>query len=108
MLLFNAFNSHANKRTDVVVRKVKANIGELKSYQDKGKIVSSKKKPTFVPRYISKAKKEVGQSYDVQGNVLGGLTLPIKRIDAINLSWKLLREFVAQIHLKICHSLQNV
>lgn len=97
-------NMLASKRIDVVVRKVKASIRELESYPDNGKIMSSKKKPTFVPRYVLTVKKEAGQSFDIQGNVLGRLTLPIKCIDAINLSLKLLREFVLKHKQRLLQS----
>ncbi|KAF3658802.1 putative TMV resistance protein N-like [Capsicum annuum] len=59
-------------------------------------VSSSKKKATPVLRYIPNVKKEKDHSFDAQDNVLGGPTLPIKQIDAINPSSRILGEFVAQ------------
>ena len=57
--------------------------------------MSSKKKLTSRLCYVPKAKKEQDQSSNLQENALRGLTLPIIRIDAINLSSKLPEKSVA-------------
>ena len=62
----------------------------------KGNILSSKKKLTYRICYVPKAKKEQDQPSNLKENALGGQTLPIRRIDAINLSSKLLEKSVAQ------------
>lgn len=72
----------------------KAVPSSIKSH--KGHVVSCGKKVTHVLRYVPKMKNGEYQSYDLQINVLRSLTLPIKRIEPIKLSLKLLGEFVAQ------------
>ena len=56
---------------------------------NEGKIMSSKKKQNSRLCYFPKAKKEQDQPSNLEENALRGLTLPIRRIDAINLSSKL-------------------
>ncbi|KAH0724275.1 hypothetical protein KY285_000133 [Solanum tuberosum] len=78
-----------SKRIDAAVAKVNVDIKELCPILNEGNIMSSKKKLTSRLCYVPKLKKEEGQSSNLQENVLRGLTLPIRRIDAINLSSKL-------------------
>ncbi|KAH0682668.1 hypothetical protein KY290_021252 [Solanum tuberosum] len=50
----------------------------------------------YVLLYVPKVKKEEGHSSNLQENALRGLTLPIRRIDAINLSSKLQGKSIPQ------------
>ncbi|KAH0689883.1 hypothetical protein KY289_017241 [Solanum tuberosum] len=85
-----------SKRIDVAVGKVKFDTKELCPILNEGKIMSSKKKLTFRVCYVSKVNKEEGQSSNLLENILRGLTLSIRRIDAINLSSKLPEKSIAQ------------
>ncbi|KAH0727823.1 hypothetical protein KY290_003540 [Solanum tuberosum] len=58
--------------------------------------MSSKKKLTSGLSYVPKVNKEKGQSSNIQENAFIGLTLPIRRINAINLSSKLSGMSIAQ------------
>ncbi|KAH0641872.1 hypothetical protein KY285_032738 [Solanum tuberosum] len=81
------------KRIDVAVGKVNVDTKELCPILNEGNIMSSKKKLTSRLCYVPKVK---GQSYNLQENVLRGLTLPIRQIDAINLSSKLPKKSLSQ------------
>uniref|UniRef100_M1DYP2 Uncharacterized protein n=1 Tax=Solanum tuberosum TaxID=4113 RepID=M1DYP2_SOLTU len=78
-----------SKRIDAAIGKVNVDTKELCLILNEGKIMTSKKKLTSRLCYVPKVKKEGRQSSNLQENVLRGLTLPIRRIDAINLSSKL-------------------
>ncbi|KAH0686456.1 hypothetical protein KY284_017009 [Solanum tuberosum] len=78
-----------SKRIDAAVEKVNVDTKELCPIFNEGKIMPSKKKLTSRLCYVPTVKKEEGQSSNLQENLLRGLTLPIRRIDAINLSSKL-------------------
>ncbi|KAH0712140.1 hypothetical protein KY289_008099 [Solanum tuberosum] len=84
------------KRINVAIIKVKVDTKELCPILNEGKIMSSNKKLTSGLRYVSKVKKEEGKSPYLQENVLRGLTLPITRIDAVNLSSKLPGKSISQ------------
>ncbi|XP_060200095.1 uncharacterized protein LOC132628316 [Lycium barbarum] len=87
----------ATERADETIGKVEVGAEVSHSNPNKGNIVSLKnKKTTPVLCYVPKLKKKEGQPSEAQENTLGRLTLPIRRIDAINLSSKLLGDFVAQ------------
>ncbi|XP_075107124.1 uncharacterized protein LOC142180098 [Nicotiana tabacum] len=85
----------AAKKVDVTTSKVKITVENDQVLYDRNKIneASSSKRVTHVLRYVPKARKVEDSSYELQGNVLGDLTLPIKRIDAIKSSKKLLKGF---------------
>ncbi|XP_059284790.1 uncharacterized protein LOC132038083 [Lycium ferocissimum] len=85
----------ATKRADETIGKAGVDAEVPHPSPNKGNIVSLKKKKKTTPVlcYVPKLKKEEGQPSEAQGNVLGGLTLPIRRIDAINLSSKLFGDF---------------
>ncbi|KAH0647761.1 hypothetical protein KY285_033009 [Solanum tuberosum] len=85
-----------SKRIDEAVGKVNVDTKELCLILNEGQIMSSKKKLTSRLCYVPKVKKEEGQSSNLQENVLRGLTLPIRRIDAINLSSKLPEKSISQ------------
>uniref|UniRef100_M1DUQ0 Uncharacterized protein n=1 Tax=Solanum tuberosum TaxID=4113 RepID=M1DUQ0_SOLTU len=85
-----------SKRIDAAIGKVNVDTKELCPILNEGNIMSSKKKLTSRLCYVPKVKKEEGQSSNLQENVLRGLTLPIRRIDAINLSSKLLEKSISQ------------
>ena len=63
---------------------------------NEGKILSSKKNQTSRLCYVPKAKKEQDQSSNLHENALREITLPIRWIDAINLSSMLPEKLVAQ------------
>ena len=84
------------KRIDVSIKKVKIDTKDSCPILNEGKILSSKKKQTSRICYVLKAKKEQDQPSNLEENALRGLTLPIRRIDAINLSSKLPEESGAQ------------
>ncbi|XP_060194933.1 uncharacterized protein LOC132624123 [Lycium barbarum] len=88
----------ATERADEIIGKVKVGAEVSHSSPNKGNTVSLKKKKKTTPVlcYVPKLKKKEGEPSEAQENMLGGLTLPIRRIDAINLSSKLLGDFVAQ------------
>ncbi|XP_060210431.1 uncharacterized protein LOC132637344 [Lycium barbarum] len=87
----------ATERADETIGKVEVGAEVSHSSPNKGNTVSLKKKKTTpVLCYVPKLKKREGQPSEAQENTLGGLTFPIRRIDAINLSSKLLGDFVAQ------------
>ncbi|KAH0746439.1 hypothetical protein KY285_008096 [Solanum tuberosum] len=56
---------------------------------------SSSKKVTPILRYVPKAKEDKGHSLKLRENVLEGLTLPVRRIDTMKSSTKLLGKSVA-------------
>ncbi|KAH0716267.1 hypothetical protein KY284_009172 [Solanum tuberosum] len=78
-----------SNRIDVAFRKVKVDTKEFCPILNKGKITSSNKKITSGLCYVTKVKKQEGQSYNLQENVFRRQTPPIRWIDAINLSSKL-------------------
>ncbi|KAH0676040.1 hypothetical protein KY285_023841 [Solanum tuberosum] len=84
-----------SKRIDVAVGKVNVDTKELVLILTEGRIMSSKKLTSGLC-YVPKVKKEEGQSSNLQENAFRGLTLPIRRIDAINLSSKLPEKSIAQ------------
>uniref|UniRef100_M1DP03 Uncharacterized protein n=1 Tax=Solanum tuberosum TaxID=4113 RepID=M1DP03_SOLTU len=55
----------------------------------------SSKKVTPILRYVPKAKEDKGHSLKLQENALEGLTLPVRRIDTVKSSTKLLGKSVA-------------
>ncbi|XP_060202223.1 uncharacterized protein LOC132630681 [Lycium barbarum] len=82
-----------NKIAKIVAWKEKVAVKEDQRSFDVSKFpntngASSSTKVTSVLHYVPKAKKD-------EGNMLGGLTLPIKQIDTIKSSTKLLGRFVA-------------
>ncbi|KAH0735286.1 hypothetical protein KY285_010993 [Solanum tuberosum] len=85
-----------SKRIDEAVGKVNVDTKKLCPILNEGQIMSSKKKLTSRLCYIPKVKKEKSQSSNLQENILRGLTLPIRRIDAINLSSKLPEKSISQ------------
>uniref|UniRef100_M1DNM7 Reverse transcriptase family protein n=1 Tax=Solanum tuberosum TaxID=4113 RepID=M1DNM7_SOLTU len=85
-----------SKRIDEAVGKVNVDTKGLCPILNEGQIMSSKKKLTSRLCYVPKVKKEEGQPSNLQENVLRGLTLPIRRIDAINLSSKLPEKSISQ------------
>ncbi|XP_049352684.1 uncharacterized protein LOC125817173 [Solanum verrucosum] len=85
-----------SKRIDAAVGKVNVDTKELCPILNEWKILSSKKKLTSRLCYVPKVKKEEGQSSNLQENVWRGLTLPIRWIDAINLSSKLPEKSISQ------------
>ncbi|KAH0706277.1 hypothetical protein KY285_010777 [Solanum tuberosum] len=85
-----------SKRIDTAIGKAKVDTKELCPNLNEGKTMSSKKNLTSGLRYVPKVKKEEVKSSNLQEDALRGLTLPIKRIDAINLPSKLPGKTVAQ------------
>ena len=77
------------KRIDAAIEKVKIDTKDSCPILNEGKILSSKKKQTSRLCYIPKAKKEQDKPSNLEENALRGLTLPIRQIDAINMSSKL-------------------
>ncbi|KAK4358751.1 hypothetical protein RND71_020980 [Anisodus tanguticus] len=80
-------------KADVATGKVKIMVERNQALSDMNKVprinvASSSKKVTYVFQYVPKAKKVESQSSELQHNVVGGLTFPIKRIDAIKSSPK--------------------
>ncbi|XP_070039983.1 uncharacterized protein [Nicotiana tomentosiformis] len=89
----------ATKRAEVTAGKAKVVVEEVhfnsnKSYREN--IVSYGKKVTSALHYVPKKMKDEGESSNLQMNMLKGLTLPIKQIEAIKLSSKPLRKSVCQ------------
>ncbi|XP_049378083.1 uncharacterized protein LOC125842824 [Solanum stenotomum] len=84
------------KRINATVGKVNVDTKELCPILNEGKIMSSNKKLTSRLCYVPKVKKEEDQSSNFQENVLRGLTLPIRQIDAKNLSSKLPEKSISQ------------
>ncbi|XP_070045881.1 uncharacterized protein [Nicotiana tomentosiformis] len=87
------------KRAEVVADKTKdvakeVHPGPHKSH--KGNIVSHNKKVTFSLQYVPRKNIDKGELSNLQTNMLKGLTLPIKWIEAVKLSSKLLRKSVSQ------------
>ncbi|XP_075083267.1 uncharacterized protein LOC142167015 [Nicotiana tabacum] len=84
------------KKVDVPASKAKFLVEKNQVLYDKNKMneASSSKRVTLVLRYVPKARKVEDTSSELQGNVLGDLTLPIKRIDTIKSPTKLLKGFV--------------
>ena len=78
-----------SKRIDAAIEKVKIDTKDSCPILNEGKILSSKKKQTSRLYYVPKEKKKQDQPSNLEENALRGLTLPIRRIDAINLSSKL-------------------
>ncbi|KAH0665904.1 hypothetical protein KY285_027110 [Solanum tuberosum] len=85
-----------SKRINTVVEKAKVDTKELCPNLNEGKTMSSKKNLTSRLRYVPKVKKEEVKSSNFQQDALRGLTLPIRRIDAINLPSKLAGKTIAQ------------
>ncbi|KAH0675715.1 hypothetical protein KY285_023516 [Solanum tuberosum] len=85
-----------SKRIDTAVEKAKVDTKELCPNLNEGKTMSSKKNLTSGLRYVPKVKKEEVKSSNLQEYALRGLTLPIRRIDAINLPSKLPGKTIAQ------------
>ncbi|KAH0641954.1 hypothetical protein KY289_032928 [Solanum tuberosum] len=85
-----------SKRIDTAGGKAKVDTKELCPNLNEGKTMSSKKNLTSGLRYVPKVKKEEVKSSDLQEDALRGLTLPIRRIDTINLPSKLPGKTIAQ------------
>ncbi|KAF3641880.1 hypothetical protein FXO37_22765 [Capsicum annuum] len=89
------------KCDDLVSKKVAVTIEKFANRKpfftsNKESVAPMKKKAAPVLRYVPKVKKEEDHSPDPQDNVLKGLTLSIRKIDAINPSSRPLGESVAQ------------
>ncbi|XP_070022867.1 uncharacterized protein [Nicotiana sylvestris] len=84
------------KKVDATTSKENITVEKDQVLHDRNKMneASSSKKVTPVLRYVPKSRKVEYPSFELQGKVLGDLTLPIKRIDAIKSSTKLLKGFV--------------
>ena len=78
-----------SKRIYASIEKVKIDTRDSCPILNEGKILSSKKKQTSRFFYVPKAKKKQDQPFNLEENAFRGLTLPIRRIDAINVSSKL-------------------
>ena len=78
-----------SKRIDAAIEKVKIDTKDSCPILNEGKILSSKKKQTSRFCYVPKVEKEQDQPFNLEENALRGLTLPIRQIDAINMSSKL-------------------
>ena len=85
-----------SKIIDAAIEKVKIDTKDSCPILNEGKILSLKKKQTSRFCYVPKAKKKQDQPFNLEENAFRGLTLPIRRIDAINLSSKLPEKSVAQ------------
>ncbi|KAH0636173.1 hypothetical protein KY290_038328 [Solanum tuberosum] len=85
-----------SKNIDTAVGKAKVDTKELCPNLNERKIMSSKKNLTSGLCYVTKVKKEEVKSSNLQEDALRGLTLPIRRIDAINLPPKLPGNTIAQ------------
>ena len=85
-----------SKRIDAAIEKVKIDTKDSSPILNEENILSSKKKQTSRICYVLKAKKEQDQPSNLEENALRGLALPIRQIDAINLSSKLPEKSVAQ------------
>ena len=85
-----------SKRIDAAIEKVKIDTKDSCPILNEGKILSSKKKKPSRLCYVPKEKKKQDQPSNLEENALRGLTLPIRQIDAINLSSKLPKKSVAQ------------
>ncbi|XP_015072668.1 uncharacterized protein LOC107016840 [Solanum pennellii] len=79
-----------------IIEKVKIDTKDSCPIHNEGKILSSENKQTSRLCYVPKAKKEQDKPSNLEENALRGLDLPIRRIDAINLSSKLPEKSVAQ------------
>ncbi|XP_070041469.1 uncharacterized protein [Nicotiana tomentosiformis] len=93
------------KRAEVIAGRAKAVTEEVQPNANKshrGDIASYGKKVSLALQYVPKRKKDVGESSNIQTNMLKELTLPVKRIEAVKLSSNPLAGFVAQ------NLLQNV
>ncbi|XP_070008233.1 uncharacterized protein [Nicotiana sylvestris] len=91
------------KRVDVTIGKAKTVTEEVPanmSKSHKGGIASYGKKVSPALQYVPKRKKDEGGSHNLQTKKLRELTLPVKRIEAVKLSSKLLARFVAQNRLQ--------
>jgi len=97
----------ASIRINVVVGKVKVDTKAPCHILNKGKIMSLKKKLTYVLRYDPKVKKKKVNHLTLKKNTLRGLTFPIRQINAINLSSKLQERQSLKIKCEMWHSLQN-
>nr|XP_009773113.1 PREDICTED: uncharacterized protein LOC104223382 [Nicotiana sylvestris] len=84
------------KKVDATTSKQNITVEKDQVLHDRNKMneASSSKKVTHVLRYVPKARKVQDPSSELQGKVLGDLTLPIKRIDAVKSCTKLLKGFV--------------
>ncbi|KAH0683563.1 hypothetical protein KY290_022186 [Solanum tuberosum] len=89
-------NKITSKIINMAVEKVKVDTKVLCPNLNEGKTISSKKNLTSGLRYVPKVKKEEVKSSNLQKDALRGLTLPIRRIDAINLPSKLSVKTIAQ------------
>lgn len=85
-----------SKRIDAAIEKVKIDTKDFYPILNEGKIMSSKKKLTSRLCYVPKAKKEQDQPSNIKQKSLKGLNLPIRWIDAINLSSKLPKKSFSQ------------
>ncbi|XP_070030061.1 uncharacterized protein LOC142166988 [Nicotiana tabacum] len=87
------------KRVDVTTSKENITVEKDQVLHDRNKMnkASSSKKVTHVLRYVPKARKVEDPSFELQDKVLRDLTIPIKRIDAIKSSTKLLKGFVKSL-----------
>ncbi|XP_070057676.1 uncharacterized protein [Nicotiana tomentosiformis] len=91
------------KRAEVTTSKDKAVIEKVQPNANKyyrGDIASYGKKVSHVLQYVPKRKKDEGESFNLQTNMLKELTLPVKQIEAAKLSSKPLVGFVAQNRLQ--------
>ncbi|XP_070039293.1 uncharacterized protein [Nicotiana tomentosiformis] len=91
------------KRVEVIADKTKVVAEKVHPNQNKshkGNIMSHSKKVTHSLQYVPKKKKDEGESSNLQTNMLKGLTLPVKQIEAIKSSSIPLAGFVAQNYLQ--------
>ncbi|XP_069154670.1 uncharacterized protein [Solanum lycopersicum] len=85
-----------SKRIDAAIEKRKIDTKDSCPILNEVKILSSKKKQTSRLCYVPKEKEKQDQPSNLEENTLRGLTFPIRRIDATNLSAKLPEKSVAQ------------
>ncbi|XP_070056284.1 uncharacterized protein [Nicotiana tomentosiformis] len=91
------------KRAEVVADKTKAIAEKVHPNPNKfhkGNILSHGTKVTPSLQYVPKKKKEEGESSNIQTNMLKGLTLQVKRIEAVKSSSMPLVRLVAQNRLQ--------
>ncbi|XP_016501455.2 uncharacterized protein LOC107819815 [Nicotiana tabacum] len=82
------------KKVEVTTSKENITVDQVLHYRNKMNKASSSKKVAHLLRYVPKTRKIEDPSSELQGKVIGDLTLSIKRIDAIKSSTKLLKGFV--------------
>ncbi|XP_059281291.1 uncharacterized protein LOC132034986 [Lycium ferocissimum] len=87
------------KMDDPAAGKVKVIVEKSQALNNVSKVPkvnmeSSSKKDTSFLHYVPKAKTGEGHSSELQGNMLSGLTFPMKQIDAIKSSSKMVEGFV--------------